>query len=157
SGQVYAGPFGVAQTTEIRFRAFDAVGNAEPVESQLVRIDTSAPTVTAAAAATTGDTFWDAGAQTLWYRPGGAGSFDLTATITDGESGDAQATFPAMSGFGSGGDISAPGPYVKSYAYSGSPTEPGSVNVTGANGAGLTATASLDVKADGAAPTGGSI
>src|SRR5207244_12171518 len=98
SGQVYSGPFDVAQTTEVRFRAFDAVGNAEQVESQLVRVDTSAPTVTAAAAAATGDTFWNAGTGTLWYRPGGSGSFDLTATGADAESGDAKARFPALVG-----------------------------------------------------------
>src|SRR5205807_6004767 len=101
--------------------------------------DPSAPTVSAAAANTTGDTFWAPGASTLWYKPGGSGSFDLTAALADPESAAAKATFPALGGFGSGGDVVAPGPYAAGYSYSGSPAEPGSVSVTGTNGAGLSA------------------
>src|SRR5439155_19665030 len=44
NGTTYAGPFAVAATTTVKFRAYDAVGNEESVGSQLVRIDSSAPT-----------------------------------------------------------------------------------------------------------------
>jgi peptidoglycan/xylan/chitin deacetylase (PgdA/CDA1 family) len=45
TGTVYAGPFSVAATTTVKWRAFDNAGNAEAVRSQLVQIDTTAPTV----------------------------------------------------------------------------------------------------------------
>jgi peptidoglycan/xylan/chitin deacetylase (PgdA/CDA1 family) len=41
----YGGPFSVSGTTTVKFRAWDKAGNVEPVKSQLVRIDTAAPTV----------------------------------------------------------------------------------------------------------------
>ena len=46
SGTVYSGPFSVASTATVRYRAFDNAGNAEAVRSQLIRIDTTAPTTT---------------------------------------------------------------------------------------------------------------
>ena len=45
SSQLYTGPFTVSQTTTVRYRAWDNAGNVEPANSQLVRIDTVAPTV----------------------------------------------------------------------------------------------------------------
>jgi hypothetical protein len=57
TGTVYAAPFSVPATTTVKFRAFDNAGNAETVNSQLIRIDTTAPATTvscnAAACATT--------------------------------------------------------------------------------------------------------
>jgi hypothetical protein len=51
SGTVYGGPFSVASTTTVKYRAFDNAGNAESVHSQLIRIDTTAPTVSLTAPA----------------------------------------------------------------------------------------------------------
>jgi peptidoglycan/xylan/chitin deacetylase (PgdA/CDA1 family) len=45
SSQLYTGPFTVSQTTTVRYRAWDNAGNVEAAKSQLVRIDTVAPTV----------------------------------------------------------------------------------------------------------------
>jgi hypothetical protein len=45
-GIVYAGPFTVAQTSTVRFSSTDSAGNVEPVRSQLIQLDTVAPTVT---------------------------------------------------------------------------------------------------------------
>ena len=42
---LYTGPFTVSQTTTVRYRAWDNAGNMETANSQLVRIDTVAPTV----------------------------------------------------------------------------------------------------------------
>ena len=44
TGTVYSGPFSVSSTTTVKYRAFDNAGNAEAVNSQLIQIDTTAPT-----------------------------------------------------------------------------------------------------------------
>ena len=43
TGTVYTAPFTLAATTALRFRSFDAAGNAEAVQSVSVRIDATAP------------------------------------------------------------------------------------------------------------------
>ena len=45
SSPLYTGPFTVSATTTVRFRAWDNAGNVEPTNSQLIRIDTQAPSV----------------------------------------------------------------------------------------------------------------
>ncbi len=45
SGTVYLAPFTVPATTTVKYRAFDVAGNAEAVKTQVVTIDTTAPTV----------------------------------------------------------------------------------------------------------------
>ena len=44
AGSVYGGSFSVASTTTVKYRAFDNAGNAEAVNSQLIQIDSVAPT-----------------------------------------------------------------------------------------------------------------
>ncbi len=46
NGQVYSGAFAVRSTTTVKYRAYDNVGNAEPINSQVIRIDAVAPTST---------------------------------------------------------------------------------------------------------------
>jgi hypothetical protein len=43
NGPVYTGTFSVGTTTTVKYRAYDNAGNAEPVNSQLIQIDTVAP------------------------------------------------------------------------------------------------------------------
>ena len=43
SSPLYSGPFAVSQTATVKFRSWDNGGNVEPVRSQLVRIDATAP------------------------------------------------------------------------------------------------------------------
>jgi hypothetical protein len=45
TGTVYAGAFTVAGTTTVKYRSFDRAGNAEPVATQVVQVDPTAPTV----------------------------------------------------------------------------------------------------------------
>jgi hypothetical protein len=40
----YGGPFTITDTTTVKFRSWDSAGNAEPVQSQTIKIDTTAPT-----------------------------------------------------------------------------------------------------------------
>jgi peptidoglycan/xylan/chitin deacetylase (PgdA/CDA1 family) len=44
SSPTYTAPFSVLATTTVRYRAWDNAGNAETTNSQLIRIDTTAPT-----------------------------------------------------------------------------------------------------------------
>jgi hypothetical protein len=78
SGSVYGGPFSVASTTTVKYRAFDNAGNAEAVRSQLIRVDTTAPTV-AITAPSNGATV--------------SGSVKVTASASDAGSGIAKVTF----------------------------------------------------------------
>jgi hypothetical protein len=45
---LYTGPFTVSATTTVKYRAWDMVGNAEPVRTQLIQIDTTPPSSTIA-------------------------------------------------------------------------------------------------------------
>jgi hypothetical protein len=45
SSTLYTGPFAVSATSTVKYRAWDNAGNVEPAESQLIRIDTTGPTV----------------------------------------------------------------------------------------------------------------
>jgi hypothetical protein len=44
NGTIYSGAFQLASTATVKFRTYDQVGNEEAVGSQLIRIDSSAPT-----------------------------------------------------------------------------------------------------------------
>ena len=76
NGNVYAVPFSLSAMTTVKFRSYDAVGNEEAVASQLVRVDTSAPSAT-------------------MDNPGSplTGTVTLTATASDVGSGLDTATF----------------------------------------------------------------
>ncbi|MBA3736248.1 MAG: chitobiase/beta-hexosaminidase C-terminal domain-containing protein [Actinobacteria bacterium] len=45
SSTLYSGAFGVSTTTTVKYRAWDSVGNVEATKSQLIQVDTVAPTV----------------------------------------------------------------------------------------------------------------
>jgi peptidoglycan/xylan/chitin deacetylase (PgdA/CDA1 family) len=46
SSTTYTGPFAVTTTTSINYRAWDVAGNVEATKTQLIQVDTVAPTVT---------------------------------------------------------------------------------------------------------------
>jgi peptidoglycan/xylan/chitin deacetylase (PgdA/CDA1 family)/plastocyanin len=45
SSTLYTGPFSVSATTTVKDRAWDVAGNAEPTKSQLIQVDTVAPSI----------------------------------------------------------------------------------------------------------------
>jgi peptidoglycan/xylan/chitin deacetylase (PgdA/CDA1 family) len=72
---VYDGPFTVSATATVRYRAYDEVGNAESTNSQLVPIDTDAPST----AIECGGRACSSG----WYRK----PVQVSLSATDGDSG----------------------------------------------------------------------
>jgi peptidoglycan/xylan/chitin deacetylase (PgdA/CDA1 family) len=93
SSATYTGPFTVAQTATVRYFSTDRAGNAEQARSQLIQVDTAAPTVS------------------LTATPGGSvrrGTVvSLAATAGDVGSGVAQVAFD-MDGARLGTDTTAP-------------------------------------------------
>ena len=134
----------------------DNVGN---VASILVgvKVDTTAPTVPVVTpAAATGNTFISG--TTVYINPqaGKSGSFSVSATSTDGESGIQKINFPALTGFSTGGGDDATSPYSSgTYSWSGAVGASGAQTVTATNNSGLTASSSFTVTPDTTPPDGG--
>ena len=78
SSPLYTGPFTVSTTTTVKYRAWDAVGNVEAVKSQLIKVDTFAPTV-AITSPLNGTTV--------------TGNVKIVASVGDAETGVASVTF----------------------------------------------------------------
>ena len=146
---VYSGAFDVAATTTVRHAAEDKVGNVESASSQLVQVDTTAPGAPSLTLSAGANAFVNG--STVYFRPGAAGSFDVSASSSDGESGIASYAFPSL---GSGWSASGSGA-SRTYGFGASAVDPVEPNdVTAANNAGLSSSpTSFTVTADGAAPT----
>ena len=74
---VYTVPFAVSSTTTVKYRAWDYAGNVEAINSQLIQLDTTAPTVAIACNSSPCQT---------WYNA----VVTVTLTASDGQSGVAQ-------------------------------------------------------------------
>ncbi len=88
SSTKYTGPFTVSQTTTVKFFSVDNAGNSEAVKSQLIQIDTAAPTTTI--------TCNSAACSTGWYKSAPV-TVGLPATDNSGGSGVA-ATYYTTNG-----------------------------------------------------------
>ncbi|HEY7396767.1 MAG TPA: Ig-like domain-containing protein [Gaiellaceae bacterium] len=146
--------------------ASDNVGNTASASSTIL-VDTTPPAVSVTAPTPVtgaGGQFWNAGAKTLFVNPGVSGSFTLNASASDADSGIAQVAFPDLSGVSGwtagstgGADGSSPFSSPANYAWTASLSGSTSRNVVATNGVGTTASDSVTITADAAAPTGGSI
>ena len=129
----------------------DNVGNTSTVTT-VVKVDTSAPAAPGLVLSDSSADVHTTGT-TAFYRPAGTGSFDVTASSTDGQSGILDYSFPALAGFtGSGAGA------TRTYTLA-TPTEPnGAKPVTARNQALLSSTATnFTLTSDSAAPTGGAL
>ena len=134
-------------TNTVSWIVEDNVGNVSSVSTQTVKLDTSAPT------APTGFTFssathayWPGSGSTVYFQSGGSGGFTVAAAgSTDGDSGVAGYTYPAL---GSGWSHTN-GDYTFD---STAGTQSG--NVTAQNNAGLSSSGtSFTAQSDASAPT----
>jgi peptidoglycan/xylan/chitin deacetylase (PgdA/CDA1 family) len=80
SSPLYTAPFTVSSTTTVKYRAWDNAGNVEATKSQLIRVDTTPPTV-AITNPTNGATV--------------SGNVKISAAAADADSGVAQVSFYA--------------------------------------------------------------
>ncbi len=150
TGFGYFGPFAVSQSTTVRYRAYDKLGNASAVAARAIAIDTSAPAAPRLDFDfdSLDDTFPEGG--TLYFRPGVTGRFALTASSTDTQSGIDGYDFPDLGpGWAGAEDDDS-----VTYTYDATAAEPAAGRlVTARNGAGGTSSTELRVQADTAGPT----
>ncbi len=149
----YTTTLSIAVTTTVKYFAIDVAGNASAVSTQLVKIDTTAPSAPSLAFSALTNTY--ASTNTLFYRSGAtSGAFTVTASATDADSGIVSYTFPTLPA----GWSASPGALgIDTYSWSSaSPTAPsGAQNITATNNASLTSTATaLTLTSDDTAPTG---
>ncbi|MCW2549012.1 MAG: Ice-binding protein [Mycobacterium sp.] len=135
----------------------------ESLKSNTVTIDSTAPVNVITATAGTGDVFKSS--NTVYYRGADAGSFTLTNTLTDSESGPASSTTAILGATSTGwthtpSTVAAPtgGPYVSEvFSWASSTTSSPTELVTGRDAAGNTAATSLTYVNDSTPPGGGSV
>ncbi|MFZ0324397.1 MAG: hypothetical protein WAN48_09735 [Actinomycetes bacterium] len=104
---------------------------------------------------------------TVYFRSAAAGSFGVSATVTDGQSGPASATFPAVTASGwlhAAETVTVGSSAGSSTTYSSSSNTwnpgaatPGTYTIVGRDASGNTVGTSLSFSADDTAPTGGSL
>ena len=132
---------------QYRYRVSDRVGNeALYTSTDVVRVDTSAPGAPAVTLSESSSWAFVSGT-TIYLNTGQTGSYDVSATTSDAQSGIDKVSFPA-------GQDDSTSPYEATYAFG---DLSGLQTVTAHSGAGLTASSSFTVTADTAAPTGGSV
>jgi peptidoglycan/xylan/chitin deacetylase (PgdA/CDA1 family) len=84
NGTVYSGPFSVSLTTTVKYRAFDSVGNAEAVQSQLINVDTIPPTSTISCNAAPCTSAYNASISVSLAANDAASGVDVIRYTTDG-------------------------------------------------------------------------
>ena len=134
----------------------DMVKNVATVQT-VVKVDTTAPSApTFTFANLGGGAYYSGAGTTVWFRPAAAtGTFDITGSSTDADTGIASYTFPSAATMGTNWAVSGAGA-TRTYSYTAGAGTPGAQNVTATNNAGLTsATGSWTTSADSTAPTGG--
>ena len=136
----------------------DRAGNTLTSVTTTVRVDNTAPTVSLALAP--GATGAFRSGTRIYFKANAAGSFAMVATVTDGGSGPASATYPVVSTSGwthaaETDTTPAGGPYTSSaFSWTSGASTPGTYTVTVADAAGNTVTSGTTFTADSTAPTG---
>ena len=149
----------------IQYFSVDNAGNVEPIETgaAVIRIDKVVPTNSISLASASGAFLLGT---RLYYKSNAAGSFTLTNTVTDADSGPASGTFPAIAttGWTHNAEVDttpAGGPYTSSlYSWTASPSAPAAAarTFTSLDVAGnASASTVLTFTTDSTAPTGGAL
>ena len=118
----------------------------------IVKVDTTAPAAPGLVLADSSADVFTTGT-TAFYRPAGSGSFDVTASSTDAQSGILDYGFPVLAGFTGSGAAA-----TRTYTLA-TPTEPNGVKpVTARNPALLSSAATnFTLTSDSVGPTGGAL
>ena len=157
NGSDYSGTIDVASTTTIKFRAYDNLGNEEAVGSQDVLLDGTPPNLSLTLAENPASGAQHVSGTTIFYRPGaGGGTFRVTATTDDPQTGVTSVDFPSVANV-TGGSSQTSSPYQEDYTWSAATTDATGHNVVATNGAGATTSVPFTLTQDSAAPTGQSI
>src|SRR3954471_15408576 len=135
----------------------DNVGNTTSIQTT-VKVDTSDPTgPTLSFSALGGGAYYPGSGTRVYFKPNAAnGTFDLTASSSDSDTGIASYGFPAGAALGSNWSGSGSGA-TRTYSYTATATSSGSQSVSANNNAGRSASSSFDPTADSSAPTGGAL
>jgi hypothetical protein len=161
--QVYSAAFGVSVNTTVKYYATDNAGNASSVQTQVVEIDSIAPTNGLTLSNQSGGAILAAG--TLYYRGSAAGSLTLTNSVADaGGSGAAASATSSLAGTSSGfshtpSPVTTPagGPYVSSsFGWSAGTASSPTETVTGSDVAGNATATVVSFVDDGLPASGGS-
>jgi PKD repeat protein len=134
----------------------DNAGNSASVTTT-VMVDTTPPsTPTVAFSGLSGNTYYKAPTNTLYFRPASGGAFTVTASSTDATTGILGYTFSSLVAYGFTGTQTG-GQDV--FAFGASATQPPSApTVAATNNAGAgSATATYNLVSDTTAPTGGAV
>jgi hypothetical protein len=160
TAQTYTSTLSISSNTTVRYYATDLAGNASAVQSQLVKIDTTAPVNVLSLSSVSGGAYM--AGTTVYYRGTDPGSFTLTNAETDaGGSGVLSSATAALSGTSTGWShspavVSTPagGPFVSaSFGWSAATASAPGESVTGTDVAGNTTLSALTFTPDSAAPT----
>jgi hypothetical protein len=134
----------------------DTAGNSTTYTSGDIKVDNSAPSTPTLAISSPVNSYWSGSGSTVYYNSGAAsGSFVVTGSSTDAQSGIASWAYQAAGT----NWTSTPGALgVNTYSWSGSPAAPGTRTVTATNNAGTASTAAnLTFVADNTAPSAGTV
>ncbi|GHF18798.1 LamG domain-containing protein [Pseudolysinimonas yzui] len=139
-----------------QYTVSDTLGNTTTYTSGDIKVDDTAPSTPTLAISSPVNSYWSGSGSTVYYNSGAAsGSFVVTGTSTDAQSGIASWAYQAAGT----NWTSTPGALgVNTYSWSGAPAAPGTRTVTATNNAGTASTASnLTFVADNTAPAAGTV
>lgn len=138
-----------------QYTVSDMAGNPTTYTSGDIKVDTTAPTTPQLTVSTFSNTYWTPGSAVFYRSAATSGTFTVTGTSTDPDSGILGYSYPAL---GANWTAASAAPGSMTYTWAGSPAAPGTVGVTATNNAGLaSANSPFTLTADDAAPTAGTV
>jgi hypothetical protein len=139
-----------------QYTVTDTYGNNTTYTSGDIKVDDTAPSTPTLAISSPVNSYWSGSGSTVYYRSGAtSGSFVVTGTSTDTQSGIASWAYQAA---GTNWTSTAGALGVNTYSWSGSPAAPGTRTVTATSNAGTaSASSSLTFVADDTAPSTGTV